>query len=138
MTTDRDERIMLLLGELKAGLAGVREDMQEVKDAAAMDRRDSKDSRQRIYEKVEEGERRLGAVESTVRVLGGVIEKQGLRVDKLEPQVERATKTIKVWTVRGGFIASGVVAFGGFVLWLIQSNGPYIWAGLMSLLRGHQ
>jgi hypothetical protein len=135
-TSDRDDRIMLLLGELKAGLAGVREDMQEVKDAAAMDRRDSRESRQRIYEKVEEGERRLVAVESTVRVLGGVIEKAGQRLDKLEPQVDLAAGTIKRWTVRGGFVGTGVVALGGFVWWLVQSNGPFLWAGLLRLLRG--
>lgn len=135
-TSDRDERILLLLGELKAGLAGVREDMQEVKDAAAMDRRDSKDSRQRIYEKLEEGDRKLVAVESTVRVLGGVIEKAGQRLDNLEPQVERATRTIKVWTVRGGFIATGVAALSGLIWWLVQSNGPFLWAQLVRLLKG--
>lgn len=135
-TSDRDERVLLLLGELKAGLQGVREDLQEVKDAAAMDRRDSKDSRQRIYDKVEEGERRLVAVESTVRMLGGVIEKSGQRLDRLEPQVDRAARTIKVWTVRGGIIATGVAAFGGFILWLVQSNGPLIWNALVKLMRG--
>lgn len=135
-TTDRDERILLLLGELKAGLAGVREDMQEVKEAAAIDRRDSRESRQRIYEKAEEGERRLTAVESTVRVLGGVIEKSGQRIDALEPQVARATQTIKDWTVRGGFIATGVAAFGGFIWWLVQSNGPFLWGAFLRLLKG--
>lgn len=129
--------VLLLLGELKAQVAGVRDDMQEVKTEAAVDRRDSKESRQRIYDKLENGERRLTEMESTVRVLGGVIEKSGQRLDRLEPQVDRATRTIRVWTVRGGMIATAMAALGGFVWWMVQSNGPFVWGEVLKLLKGH-
>lgn len=133
MSPSSNDQILMLLGELKEGLKGVREDMAEVKTAAGLDRENASESRRRIYEKLEEGDRRLMEVESTVRVMSGVVAKATSRVEALEPQVKKTADTVRNWTIRGGAIATAVAAFGGFMLWLISAHGGTIWKYLQLL-----
>lgn len=124
------DQILMLLGELREAVSGIKEDISELHD----DRKEANESRRRIYEKLEDGNRKITELESTVRVTAGIAEKLTNRVAALEPQVKQANDTIKTWTIRGGLIATAVAAFGGFVYWMIQSNGPAIWSALMHLL----
>jgi hypothetical protein len=134
-SANRDQ-ILMLLGELRESVVGLREDVAEIKAEAGNDRRDASESRRRIYQKLDDGEKRLMKMESTVRVIGGVVEKQGQRVSELEPTVNRTAGEVRRWTMLGAFIGTGVIALGGFVAWIIQSNGAALWNALIRLLKG--
>lgn len=136
ISNDTRDQILMLLGEMKEGLKGVKEDIAEMKAAADEGARDASESRRRLYEKMESGEQRTTELESTVRIMAGVVEKQTVRIDLMEPQLRQTTATLRAWTVRGGMIATAMAALGGFIVWMVQQNGMALWRALVHLLQG--
>lgn len=125
----------MLLGRLEEGLAGMREDMAEVKLEVQRDRVDASESRRRVYEKLEGAELRLEQVDSTVRVLGGVVEKQTNRIDALEPTVRKTAKNVAQWNWRWGLVVAGVTFIGTGIWWLIRPNAGAIWTFIQTLFH---
>ncbi len=87
--TDRDERFLTLLSELKAAVAV-----------------------------------------TAVRTMGGLVDKATSRIDNLEPTVKATARTVRVWTIRAGLAATGVIAVGGF----LYANGATIWKAIRAVL----
>ena len=120
--SDGRDRLLMLLGRLDEGLAGVREDIQEIKAELAKDRRDAGESRRLIHDKLEDSERRLMQLESTVRITAEVVDKQSHRLDKIEPAVRAQARKIRLWTVQGGVLMASLAATGGFIWWLLTTQ----------------
>ena len=119
-STGRDQ-LVLLLGELKEGLQGVKDDIAEMKKAGADERMSAAASRQRIYEKLEDGEQRITTLESTLRVTAEVVNN---RLNAIEPTVAKSARVIRAWTIRGGIIMASLAAVGGFVWALVN----FLWS----------
>lgn len=127
----RDE-LLRLLGRLEEGLAGVKEDLAEVK----LDNRDAAASRNRIHEKLEDGDRRLTEMESTVRVMAGVLDKTGTRIDQLEPTVKAAARSLRAWNKRYLAILAGIGLVIGWLWWLLTSNWGWLMSNLIHFIKG--
>lgn len=131
MTTSRDE-LLVLLGELKEGLAGVKADIIEFKESS----KEAAVSRGRIYDKLEDGEQRLTAMESTVRVMAGVLDKTSTRVDALEPSVRSAAKSLRAWNKR--YLAALAVAslVFGWIWWVVSQNWGWLVSSTVNFIKG--
>lgn len=121
-----NDQMLMLLGELKAGLEEVHRAVAEIKTEAGEDRKDTADSRRRMHEIVGTVDKRLIKLESTVHIMGGVVDNQTKRIDKLEPTVKATAVTVRVWTIRGGLIGTAALAVIGFV----YANWTNIWRAL--------
>jgi hypothetical protein len=111
--------LAFILGELRGEVRGFREDMAEVKEALA----DASTSRGQLSEKISIMDTRLQKVESTVTVMGGVVDTQTQRVDKIEP--------IALWLI---LIASGLLLVGGALWFGILNYGTAVIQWLASVL----
>ena len=138
MNDNRDRRpdeMILLLGELKGMVTDIKDDVDEVKKTMESDRTESSASRRRMYDKLDGVDRRLTKMESTVTVMGGVIEKQTQRIDQIEPIVKKTAASVKQWTLRWGAVVGAVTAVGGFLWWLVSGNWGEIWKFLTRLFQ---
>jgi predicted RNase H-like nuclease (RuvC/YqgF family) len=134
MVTERDQ-LLILIGELKEGVAGLKSDLEEMRTEFREERGAATQSRQKIFEKQEDAERRIERMEGTITVLGGVIDKQTRRIDALEPTVKETVATVRRWSVRGGLVATGLIAIGSFLWWMLTSNWSTIWNWVAPVLK---
>lgn len=99
--TPNELHMAQLLGELTGELRGIKATLDDMRG----DIDQASESRSQLHEKLGLIDTRLQKVESTVTVMGGVVDKQTRRVDKIEP--------IALWLI---MIASGLLLVGG-ALW---------------------
>lgn len=126
-TQDEGNQILLLLGRLEATVAAVQQDIAEIKTDAKEDRATTVDSRRRLHEKIEGLSSRVQKTESTIRVLGELVDRQGKDVAALTPTVEATAATVRNWTIRGGLVLGGLAALGGTIWWAITTYGVALW-----------
>ena len=111
---DINQQVLYLLGQMRAELSGIREDIIELSKDAVSDRQDNMTNYDHMLEKVDSIDRRTTKLESTVRVTGQVVNKQTKRLDIMQPIVEANTETIKRWVLMAGSVVGAVsLAFGG-------------------------
>lgn len=120
-------RLLLMVGEMQGTVNGLREDIADVKGVMENDRATATASRRRIYEKLEEADKRTTKLESTVRVMGELVDKQGKDVTALIPKVEATASTVKQWTLRGGLVVAALSALAGGLWYVAAQNWVAIW-----------
>jgi len=114
-----ESNLALLLGEVRGELRGIRSDLIEVKDALA----DAGTSNQQLGEKMNQMDTRLEKLEGSVTVMGAVVTKQTLRIDKIEP-----------WAVWLAAVGAGLVFVGGALWFGIMNYGTALVHWLSSML----
>ena len=120
-------KLLLMVGEMQGTVNGLREDIAEVKGAMETDRAAATASRRRIYEKLEDADKRTTKLESTVRVMGELVDKSGKDIAALAPTVEATAATVRNWTIRGGLVLGALAAVGGTLWWAITNYGVAAW-----------
>lgn len=120
-------KLLLMVGEMQGTVNGLREDLAEVKGAMESDRAAATARGRRIYEKLEDADRRTTKLESTVRVMGELVDKQGKDVQALAPKVEAMDATMKRWTLKGGAVVGGLAMVAGALWYVAAQNWVSIW-----------
>ncbi len=122
-----DNQILMLLGRLDGTVAAIQQDISELKEAAKEDRATTTESRRRLHEKLEGLSSRVQKTESTVRILGELVDRQGKDVLALTPKVDAMDATMKRWTLKGGAIVGGLAAVAGALWYVAAQNWVAIW-----------
>jgi hypothetical protein len=117
-------QVLFLLGELSASVKAIHDDLVEVKASAQIDREEARTSRHRIHERLDDAIGRLVKAESTIRVMGKVVDRADKRVNEMEPVVRA---TAKVLAVRGSIIVAAATAIGGGAWYVLSTNWVAIW-----------
>ena len=127
-------QILMLLGRLEGTVSAIQQDIAEIREAAKEDREAVKEdrasageSRRRLHEKIEGLSSRVQKTESTVRVLGELVDKQGRDVKSLSPKVDAMDATMKRWTLKGGAVVTAIAAVGGALWYVAAQNWVAIW-----------
>jgi hypothetical protein len=134
LSDDVGAKLLFMVGEMQGTMNALREDYQEIKGALEQDRHDATASRRRIYERLEDGDRRLTKMESTVRVVGELVDKQakdiantGAEIKALTPTVLATAATVRNWTIRGGALLGALALVGGGLWYLVTTYGVALW-----------
>lgn len=127
--------MLVLLGELKAMVASVKDDVDEVKQEMNASRVETTASRRRMYDKLDGVDKRLTRMESTVTVMGGVVNKQTNRIDSLEPMVKKTQAAVRMWALRWGLVTALLGGIGSALYWLFTTKWPDIWAMVVQFIK---
>lgn len=125
-----NDTMILLLGELKGMVSGIKEDVDELKKDITSDRLESSASRRRMYDKLDGVDQRLTKMESTVTVMGGVVDKQTQRVDAIEPVVTETQAAVRQMVIRWGLVTGALGAMGAGLYWLFTAK----WQDILKIL----
>lgn len=117
--------VLKSLGRIEAGQEQLRADFDRERVATS-------DSRRRQYERAELHDTRLTKLESEIRVNSAITLKTQRAVQRITPQVEEATRTLKSWKIKGGVAITGAGMLGAFLWWLLRTNWTTIWAFITS------
>lgn len=131
---DDDDPVLRVLGRLEATVAAMGQDIAEMKNDANRREDASTESRRRLHEKIESVRDGLQKTDSTIRVLGALVDKQGKDLEGvqaelggLKPTVEHTAATVRNWTIRGGLILTALAALGGTLWWALTTYGVALW-----------
>lgn len=118
MNDNEQGGLAFLVGELRGELRGLHDVFIEMRN----DIEQASNSRRLIHEKLDAVDRRMERLESTVTVMGGVVDKQTKRVDKIEP--------LALWLIA---IAGGLLLVGGALWYGVLNYGVQFvqWLGSM-------
>jgi len=133
-----DDSMLFLLGELKSMVSSIKEDVDEVKKSMNSDRLESSASRRRMYSKLEGVDARLTKMESTVSVMGGVVDKQTKRMDAVEPVVISTQDAVRQWALRWGLVTAALGGIGSALYWLFTSKWQELLKWGMDFLNSGQ
>lgn len=111
--------LAFLVGELRGELKGLRDDVREMRAADVV----ADASRELMHEKMDSVDRRMERLEGTVTVMGGVVDKQTKRIDKIEP--------LALWLFA---IAAGLMLVAGAVWYGLLNYGAQLMQWLGSVL----
>ena len=140
--------ILEAIGGLKANVEGLRRDLGELKSEGEASEQRSRESRAKLYERVEdlaltisrvEGEAKLATATSAqardgVGHLAKTVEDHSRKLDAHIKVVMPVLRKVKRLEWRVTLFLTALTAVGGGIWWLITSNFGAIWKGIVSLL----
>jgi len=140
--------ILEAIGGLKAHVEGLRRDIGEIKTEAEASEERSRESRARLYERVDElakitmrveGEAKVATLTSAqardgVGHLASKVDEHSRKLDGHIKVVMPVVRKVRRLEWRVTLFLTGLTAVGGGLWWLITSNFGAIWKGLVSLL----
>lgn len=126
--------IMRVLGQVEATVKAIQADIDEIKTVQKDDRHDSSEGRRRLHEKFESVQDNLQKTNSTVKILGLLVDKQSKDIEgvtkavkSLEPTVEATAATVRNYTIRGGVILGGLAFVAGLLWYIVTNYGVALW-----------
>lgn len=133
-TPSEGNEILRILGRLEGTVSAIQQDISEFKSEVKDDRASTTENRRRMHEKIESVRDGLQKTDSTIRVLGELVDRQGrdvvgvkAEVAALAPKVERTEAALRRWTIKGGAIVTALAAVGGALWYLAATNWLAIW-----------
>lgn len=133
-TPSEGNEILRILGRLEGTVSAIQNDIAEFKAEVKDDRESTSENRRRMHEKIESVRDGLQKTDSTIRVLGALVDKQGKDLEGvqaelggLKPTVEHTAATVRNWTIRGGLILTALAALGGTLWWALTTYGVALW-----------
>lgn len=133
-TPSEGNEILRILGRLEGTVSAIQQDISEFKSEVKDDRASTTENRRRMHEKIESVRDGLQKTDSTIRVLGELVDRQGkdvvgvkAEVAALVPKVERTEASLRRWTIKGGAVVTALAAVGGALWYLAATNWIAIW-----------